>query len=73
MASSSLEQLTNRAAGGSRFQPVRMMGFWAAVSLPFLNVALLTVGLDTPTKSALFVALLLLNLVALAVGHTYQP
>ncbi|WP_439027241.1 hypothetical protein [Haloarchaeobius sp. DT45] len=73
MASSSLEQTSNRPADGSSFRPVRMMSFWAAVSLPFVNVALLTVGLDTPTKSALFVSLLLLNLLALTLGHTYEP
>ncbi|MCT9097496.1 hypothetical protein [Haloarchaeobius sp. HME9146] len=73
MASSPLEQISNRPADGTGFQPVQMLSFWAAVSLPFVNVALLTVGLDTPTKTAAFLSLLLLNLLALALGRTYQP
>ena len=52
--------------------PVRMAGFWAAVALPFLHVPLLATGLDGGEKTATFVALLALNLVALYVGYPYR-
>jgi hypothetical protein len=76
MASPSIEQTSNRPADGLASQvpkPVRMMSFWAAVSLPVVNFGLLMYGIDSPLTSALFLTLLSLNLAALVFGHTYEP
>ncbi|EJN59313.1 hypothetical protein [Halogranum rubrum] len=51
--------------------PVRFVGFWAAVSMPFLYLPLLAGGLDA-SEAYVFVGLLLLNLVAFVVGHEYK-
>lgn len=53
--------------------PVRAIGFWSAVSLPFLYVPLLATGLDTVAQTAVFLVLLLLNVLAVVVGHSYSP
>ncbi|WP_121822544.1 hypothetical protein [Halostella salina] len=52
--------------------PVRMVSFWSAVALPFLHVPLLLQGLEGPSETTTFLALLGLNLVALLVGHSYN-
>ncbi|MFB6184308.1 MAG: hypothetical protein ABEI96_07115 [Haloarculaceae archaeon] len=53
--------------------PVVVVSFWLAVALPFLYVPLLfATGLQTPTETAAFVALLLANVVTLLVGHSYN-
>lgn len=51
--------------------PVRFVGFWAAVALPFLYLPLLYGGLEGQ-QSLVFVALLVANLVAVLAGHSYQ-
>lgn len=51
--------------------PVRFVSFWAAVTLPFLYVPLLWSG-TSPERVVVFVGLLLLNVVALVVGHGYR-
>ncbi|MFC6723225.1 hypothetical protein ACFQE1_02210 [Halobium palmae] len=51
--------------------PLRFVGFWAAVSMPFLYVPLLFEGL-TPAETPIFVGLLLLHVVALLAGHEYK-
>jgi len=53
--------------------PVRTVGFWSAISLPFLHVPLLLTGLDTTADTLAFGALLALNLVALLIGHGHDP
>lgn len=53
--------------------PVRTVGFWGAVSLPFLHVPLLLTGLDSTADALAFAALLTLNLCALLVGHGHEP
>lgn len=53
-------------------KPVRFVGFWAAIALPFLQVPLLAYGLNGPETTLAFVALLALNFVALIVGHGYN-
>jgi uncharacterized membrane protein len=50
---------------------VRKTGFWTAIVLPFLYVPLLATGLSTAAETATFLALLVLNLAALYVGHAY--
>lgn len=51
--------------------PLRFVGFWAAVSMPFLYVPLLLEGL-TPGETSIFVGLLLLHVIALLAGHGYK-
>lgn len=46
--------------------------FWAAVVLPFLHLPLLLTGLETSSEAVTFTALLVLNFVALVVGHRHQ-
>jgi hypothetical protein len=50
---------------------LRTVGFWAAVSLPFVHLPLLLSGLDSTADLLAFGVLLVSNLVALFVGHTH--
>lgn len=52
--------------------PVRVVSFWIAVALPFLYLPLLVTGLETPTVTAAFLALLAANAVTLFVGHPHR-
>lgn len=53
--------------------PLRTVGFWAAVSLPFLHVPLLLTGLDSVADTLAFAVLFGLNLLALLLGHGHEP
>lgn len=55
------------------FDPLRMLGFWSAIALPFLYVPLLATGLETVAQTTVFLALLALNVVALLIGRSYRP
>jgi len=50
--------------------PLRFLAFWVAVALPFLYLPLLVGGLDGQ-QTTVFVGLLLINAVALVLGHEY--
>ncbi|SEL49172.1 hypothetical protein SAMN04488691_10589 [Haloferax larsenii] len=50
--------------------PLRFVGFWTAVALPFLYLPLLHGGLES-NELSVFVALVAVNAVALVVGHNY--
>ncbi|WP_433624965.1 hypothetical protein [Halomicrococcus sp. NG-SE-24] len=50
--------------------PVRFVGFWSAVVLPFLYLPLLLGGLDG-TEWTVFLSLLALDCLALLAGHSY--
>ena len=52
--------------------PTRFVSFWIAIALPFVYLPLLARGLGDPSVTATFVALLVLNVVALYVGHDYN-
>ena len=52
------------------FTPIVFIAFWLAIALPFLYVPLLVTGLVTHYMEA-FLLLILLNLVALIIGHQY--
>jgi len=54
-------------------RPIRFVGFWLSVALPFLYLPLLATGLDTVSRTVTFLGLLALNVIALAIGHSYQP
>lgn len=51
---------------------LRAAAFWAAIFLPVGYPALLYAGLDR-TNGLIFVGLLALNVVALTLGHDYDP
>ena len=51
--------------------PIQFLGFWAAVSLPFLYVPLLSGGL-AETELTVFLGLLSAHVAALFVGHGYR-
>lgn len=52
---------------------LRALSFWSAIVLPFFHLPLLIGGLDTLTRSVVFLGLLALNIVTLVIGHSYQP
>jgi hypothetical protein len=52
-------------------QPIRRVSFWAAIVLPFMHLSLLTVGLDSRSMLIAFGTLVVLNVLALYVGHQY--
>lgn len=51
--------------------PIKFIGFWAAVALPFLYVPLLFVGLGGG-RGVVFLGLLAANVVALVAGHGHR-
>lgn len=51
--------------------PIRFVGFWVAVALPFLYVPLLLHGLSNGGSLLVFVGLLTANVFALVIGHDY--
>ncbi|MFC4359952.1 hypothetical protein ACFO0N_18550 [Halobium salinum] len=51
--------------------PLRFVGFWAAIAFPFLYVPLLMGGLEG-NEATVFLALLVVNALALLVGHGYN-
>lgn len=53
----------------SVLKPVRLLGFWTAVALPFLHIPLLLTGLEGAADTVVFLALFALNVLALVVGH----
>ena len=52
--------------------PTRFVSFWIAIALPFVYLPLLARGLGDPSVTITFVALLLLNVVTLYLGHDYN-
>lgn len=52
--------------------PVEVVGFWAAVALPFLYVPLLFTGISSDGELLTFVGLLALNVAALLAGHGHK-
>jgi len=52
--------------------PITGIAFWAAVALPFLHLPLLlATGLSSEPYTNAFVALLVLNVLSLLVGHSH--
>ncbi|WP_435333536.1 hypothetical protein [Haloarchaeobius sp. TZWWS8] len=68
-----IDQVTRGTGKRRQRSLVAMLGFWTAVTLPFIQVGMLAYGLTTLEMTLLFVALLAANLVALLVGHGYEP
>jgi hypothetical protein len=59
----------SRSVTRSVLRPVRFLGFWSAVALPFLHIPLLLTGLNGAPETFAFLALFVLNVLALVVGH----
>jgi len=57
--------------GLSLTQPVRWLGFWAAIILPAVYLPVLSLGIGTHT-GAVFLGLLGCQLLALLAGHQYK-
>lgn len=51
---------------------MRAIAFWLAIALPFLYLPLLVDGFGGRAEMFAFVGLVVLNLVALVVGHEYR-
>lgn len=58
--------------GGVLTWSIRATAFWLAIVLPFLYLPLSLGGLDGRPERVAFVGLLVLNVVALVVGHEYR-
>lgn len=52
--------------------PVEVVGFWAAVALPFLYLPLLVTGISSEAELITFLGLLTLNFAALLAGHGHN-
>ena len=52
--------------------PVQALSFWSAIGLPFVQLTLLIQGLENAESVLLFFGLLVLNVVALYIGHGYK-
>ncbi|PSP28616.1 hypothetical protein BRC65_01835 [Halobacteriales archaeon QH_2_65_14] len=50
---------------------VKRVAFWAAIVLPFLHLSLLVMGPNSRSALIAFIVLVLLNVVALYIGHPY--
>lgn len=50
---------------------ITAIGFWLGALLPVAYLPVFLAGLDSMTRVSVFVALLVLNVVALVVGHDY--
>lgn len=66
-------ELETWSGAASLLHGVQALSFWSAIILPFLYLPVLVVGLDTPTRSVVFLGLLALNVVTLVISHSYQP
>lgn len=53
--------------------PLRVVGFWSAVALPFLYVPLVATGLGSTAEVTVFLALLAANVLAVVLGHAHSP
>lgn len=52
--------------------PLEVVGFWAAVVLPFLYLPLLFTGISSQSELLTFLGLIALNLAALLAGHGHK-
>lgn len=66
------DQLLDQLTLESVLSPVRTVSFWMVVSMPFLYLPLLVVGLETPVEVVAFLSLVILNVAALVVGHSHN-
>lgn len=64
---------TIRNARSHVLGPLRQVGFWSAIALPFLYVPLVATGLESTAELWVFLALLAANVCAVGVGHSHTP
>ncbi|MFB6135636.1 MAG: hypothetical protein ABEJ04_02655 [Halobacteriaceae archaeon] len=57
--------------GETALRPLRFVGFWAAVAMPFLYLPLLYDGFQGE-EAVVFAVLLVANLAGLVLGHGYS-
>ncbi|EMA40227.1 hypothetical protein [Halobiforma nitratireducens] len=50
---------------------VTTLGFWIGTLLPFTYFPVILAGIDSIARLSLFLGLLIINVVALVVGHDY--
>ncbi|MFB6163305.1 MAG: hypothetical protein ABEJ86_07710 [Halococcoides sp.] len=50
---------------------IRALAFWLAITLPFVQIGWLLVGVGGLSELAVFLTLLGVNATSLAIGHTY--
>ena len=50
---------------------ITTVSFWFAALLPIVYLPILLVGVDSTSRFGLLVALLVLNVIALVLGHDY--
>lgn len=53
-------------------RPLEAIAFWSAIALPFLYIPLLIYGLNTAGQVAVFLGLVVLNVIAFVLGHGYN-
>ncbi|MFW5965821.1 MAG: hypothetical protein ACOCP3_03655 [Halodesulfurarchaeum sp.] len=53
-------------------RPLRAIGFWSAITLPFVYVPLALGGLETATAQQAVAILIGAHVLALILGHRYQ-
>ncbi len=62
----------NSHVANSVKRPAQFLSFWIAIGLPFVHLPLLSQGLGDPSVTLAFFALLVVNVVALYLGHGYN-
>lgn len=68
----SVRSLCRRLNETALTTPVQLVGFWASVGLPLVQLHYLVGGIETVDEAATFGLLLAVNLLALLVGHSYR-
>lgn len=53
--------------------PLQQVSFWCAIALPFLYAPLLATGIESTAELWALLGLVLVNVLAAAVGHGYSP
>lgn len=78
MSNSSLTDTSTLLGGVTRpslssllLRPIKLLAFWSAIVLPFLHLSLLLNGLESESMILAFLALLVLNAVAIYIGHPH--
>lgn len=61
-----------RRASAAVGEPIQAIAFWSAVTLPFVYLPLLLIGLDSRRRAGAFAVLLLAHVIALLLGQSYR-
>lgn len=63
----------NASSGSRLVSVVESIAFWIAVIIPFTYLPVLAMDSLVPMKSVVFISLIGTNIIALLVGHNYNP